>query len=58
MPSLIENEKQEPITEPELGPFLLWFFTHTGHAEHVNTWRKAAAALKAASRKADEGKRG
>jgi len=27
------------LTQEELAEFLLWFFTHTGHAEHVRTWR-------------------
>lgn len=31
--------KAAPLTERELSEFLLWFFTHTGHADHVATWR-------------------
>jgi len=28
-----------PLTERELGPFLLWFFCQAGYCDIVETWR-------------------
>lgn len=42
MPKKPAPDPAAPIRQDELGDFLLWFFTHTGHADHVNTWRKAS----------------
>lgn len=39
MPTEPKKTAPAPITERELPEFLLWFFTHTGHADHVATWR-------------------
>lgn len=33
------DKAPEPLTTTELPAFLLWFFTNTGRAAHVKTWR-------------------
>lgn len=39
MPEDTANTTPAPLTEDELREFLMWFFTQTGHAAHVATWR-------------------
>lgn len=54
MPDKPTAPKRTPIAERELAELLLWLFNTTGYYQHVEAFRRHAAAEKAASTRTEK----